>query len=174
MQSLLKKKNYLAKFSMHHFNLINDLASSFNKKILLSNDTSLKPINFQNSAKRISWLGRLSKIFERIINHVPLVHPDGKLKIIWDSILVLPRLYFLFLIPVDLAWTNEQILYGYAIIPTLISLVLIIIDFFFGFACCYHIHGEVICDRKKVIMHNLTKSYGFEFASTILLVAFLI
>lgn len=111
---------------------------------------------------------------ERIINRIPLVYPDEKLKVRWDCILVLPRFYFMCLIPVDLAWTNEQMLYGYAIIPTLISLVLIIMDFLFGFICSYYENGQVVTNRKKVFFHNLTKSYGIELASTVVLVVFLI
>ena len=109
-----------------------------------------------------------------MINRIPLVYPDDKLKVKWDCILVLPRFYFMCLIPVDLAWTNEQMLYGYAFIPTLISLGLITIDFFFGFVCCYYENGQVIINRKKVFLHNLTKSYGIELASTVVLLVFLI
>lgn len=65
-------------------------------------------------------------------------------------------------------------MFGYAFIPTLISLGLIIIDFFFGFACSYYEDGQIMVDRKKVFLHNLTKSYGIELASTVVLIIFLI
>lgn len=37
---------------------------------------------------------------------IPLILPENKFKILWDLISIMGRLYFLFLIPVELAWTS--------------------------------------------------------------------
>ncbi|CAD8147834.1 unnamed protein product [Paramecium pentaurelia] len=184
IHSIMKKRKYLTKFSRIHFNLINDNASYFNLKILRQNALSLKPISqtiqqtmrqtTRSLKKNQEWWNKLSQQFEKCLNLLPLVYPDDKLKVRWDCILVLPRFYFMCIVPVDLAWTQEQVLFGYAFIPTLISLGLIIIDFFFGFACSYYEDGQIMVDRKKVFLHNLTKSYGIELASTVVLIIFLI
>ncbi|CAD8096804.1 unnamed protein product [Paramecium sonneborni] len=184
IHSLMKKKKYLTTFSKFHFNLINDKASHFNLKLLRANALNLKPISqtiqqtmskATTSIKRnFEWWTKLSLELEKWLNLIPIVNPDDKMKVRWDCILVLPRFYFMCLVPVDLAWTKEQVLYDYAFIPTLISLALIIIDFFFGFACSYYEDGQIITNRKKVVMHNLTKSYGIELASTVVLIIFFI
>ncbi|CAD8114502.1 unnamed protein product [Paramecium sonneborni] len=183
IHSLMKKKKYLTKFSKIHFNLINDNASNFNLKILKTNALNLKPISqtIQQTLSKTTiskkrneeWWNKLSQILEKCLNLIPIVYPDDKMKVRWDCILVLPRFYFMCIIPVDLAWTKEQVLYGYSFIPTLISLGLIIIDFFFGFACSYYEDGQIITNRKKVFLHNLTKSYGIELASTVVIIIFL-
>ncbi|CAD8147071.1 unnamed protein product [Paramecium octaurelia] len=184
LHSIMKKRKYLTKFSRIHFNLINDSASFFNLKLLKQNALSLKPIsqtiqqtmrqNTRSIKKKDEWWNKLAQSCEKCLNMIPLVYPDDKLKVRWDCILVLPRFYFMCIVPVDLAWTQEQVLFGYAFIPTLISLGLIIVDFFFGFACSYYEDGQVMVDRKKVFLHNLTKSYGIELASTVVLIIFLI
>jgi hypothetical protein len=52
------------------------------------------------------------KKFESILEKIPLISPESRLKILWDCIVMMSRLYFLFVIPIDLAWGESKVIYG--------------------------------------------------------------
>lgn len=52
------------------------------------------------------------KKFESILEKIPLISPESRLKILWDCIVMMSRLYFLFVIPIDLAWSESKVIYG--------------------------------------------------------------
>ena len=52
------------------------------------------------------------KKLESILEKIPLISPESRLKIVWDCIVMMGRLYFLFVIPIDLAWSKSKVIYG--------------------------------------------------------------
>lgn len=75
----------------------------------------------------------LYKRIEAYIDTVPLINPEARWKIIWDFAIMLARLYFMFVIPVDLAWKHIQYIYGILYVPSVMMIVLLIIDFGLSF-----------------------------------------
>lgn len=41
-----------------------------------------------------------------MIQRIPLMNPDSKLKVFWDCLLMICRFYLLFIIPIDMAWPS--------------------------------------------------------------------
>jgi hypothetical protein len=56
--------------------------------------------------------------------------PDSKLKVFWDSCLIICRFYLMFTIPIDMAWPSIQLLFVTLEVPTVICITLLILDFF--------------------------------------------
>lgn len=84
------------------------------------------------------------------------------------------RMYFIVLVPLDLAWDEQNYMYDYLLIPTIISLLLLILDFFFSLFQSYYHQGQIVTSRKLIARHLITRAYGLELASTIILISFLI
>jgi potassium voltage-gated channel Eag-related subfamily H protein 5 len=59
---------------------------------------------------------------------IPLFYPDAQGKNFWDLIAFVSRLYFLFFIPLDLAWVDQEFIFVLYWPITISMLVLLIID----------------------------------------------
>lgn len=69
---------------------------------------------------------------------IPLITPESRLKIVWDCVVMLSRLYFLFTIPIDLAWNQYKIIYGELYVPSILMILLLVFDFILSFNSSFY------------------------------------
>ncbi|CAD8187163.1 unnamed protein product [Paramecium octaurelia] len=178
--SFKKKLNSL--FDRYHFEVINDLGASFDINLFRENTIKLTPIIVKQVRKIENQFSRrfkqiTSQIQQRwvlFIKKIPLIYPESKLKLIWDGIVTAARFYFIFIIPLDLAWEMEQFMFDFLIIPTSLMLALLIIDYIISFNQAFYEFGSIVTDRRKIVQYVLTKSYGLDIVSILFLIIFLI
>lgn len=75
----------------------------------------------------------LYKKLDVLIEKIPLISPESRWKIVWDCVGTISRLYFLFIIPIDLAWNNEKVIFGILYTPTIFMLMILLFDFLISF-----------------------------------------
>lgn len=68
-----------------------------------------------------------SENFEFLLNKIPIITPESYTKWIWDIILGVIRIYFIIMIPIDLAF-NNNILSDTSFGFTVLSSILFMID----------------------------------------------
>lgn len=93
---------------------------------------------------------------------------------LWDAIVTLARFYFIYVIPMDLAWETQSFMFDILIIPTSLMLTLLIIDFVLSFNNAYYEFGSIVTDRRKIAQYVFTKTYGLDILSVSILITFLI
>lgn len=49
--------------------------------------------------------------FNKVMDTIAILNPDSKYKFIWDGFMIIPRLYFLLVIPLDLSFQGEYFLF---------------------------------------------------------------
>ncbi|CAD8192068.1 unnamed protein product [Paramecium octaurelia] len=176
------KKKLNSMFDKYHFDVINDLGATFNINLFRENTIKMRPIivkqvqEIENKCQlKINKLQSL--LFQKwnyCLNKIPLIYPESKLKMLWDAIVMLARFYFIYVIPMDLAWEMQSFMFDILIIPTSLMLTLLIIDFILSFNNAYYEFGSIVTDRKKIAQYVLTKSYGLDILSVLILITFLI
>lgn len=78
---------------------------------------------------------------------LPLLYPESKKLVFWDIIAILCKLYFLYLIPLELAFTNRRLLFVRYYSSTIIMLIILFIDFIIGLNTAYYKAGTLITNR---------------------------
>ncbi|CAD8120874.1 unnamed protein product [Paramecium sonneborni] len=166
---LLSRKNNLKNFTNQHLSYLNDKA--IGNISFIQKQTSFKIFIDRLLTKKIL---RIFKPFvdnlTQYIKALPLLTPESTKIVIWDIIAILSKLYFLYLIPLELAWTNIPLLYSRYYTSTIIMLIILSIDFIIGFNTAYYNAGSLITNRIQIFKHHITKSYGLEWISTIILI----
>lgn len=118
------KKNMNSKFNEYHFQVINDRSADLNLKLFKDNALQLKPMMQPStlptnpSFKRVivrhskkiasDFMKKLNTLAERI----PLFYPESRFKLIWDGVMMIPRVYFMFMIPFDLSFFREEFMFS--------------------------------------------------------------
>lgn len=105
---------------------------------------------------------------------MPLIYPETRFKIYWDATAILARLYFLYLIPLDLAWSNYSFLFDLYLKITIVMIAMIFLDMIVGFNTAYYEYGLIVTSRIKIIKHRLLRNFGLEWISIFLLITYLI
>ena len=97
------------------------------------------------------------KPFVECLSHyimaIPILYPENRRIIIWDIIAILSKLYFLYLIPLELAWTNQSLMFNRYYTPTIIMLIILFFDFLIGLNTAYYNAGSLIIDRVDIFKH---------------------
>ncbi|CAD8073817.1 unnamed protein product [Paramecium sonneborni] len=191
------KKKINSQFNLYQYNIIHDLGSSFNLKLFRDSALNLKPMISQfsqtqeglqhfvkkkelsrNIKKQITHLKTckddLIKKIQQEIEKIPLITPESRLKIVWDCIVMMSRLYFLFTIPIDLAWNKYQIIYGELYIPTILMILLLVFDFILSFNSSIYQFGQIVSNRATIAKNVISKSYGLEAISLLILIIYAI
>lgn len=75
------------------------------------------------------------------------------------------RLYFLYLIPIELAWTKWALLFGTYSNGTTFMMIILLMDFFISLNTAYYESGYLVKNRLKIIKHTLWRAYAFEWIS---------
>ncbi|CAD8071438.1 unnamed protein product [Paramecium primaurelia] len=189
------KKKINSQFNLYQYNIIQDLGSSFNLKLFRDSALNLKPMvsQFNQSSdglqqfvkkkelskkikKQITYLktckNNLIKKLEQEIEKIPLITPESRLKIVWDCIVMMSRLYFLFTIPIDLAWDKYQIIYGELYIPTILMILLLVFDFILSFNSSFYQFGQIVNNRATIAKNVISKSYGLEAISILIVIIY--
>ncbi|CAD8084162.1 unnamed protein product [Paramecium sonneborni] len=168
IEILLKKKRNLKNLNPRHLSIINDKALGSIDKI--QSQSTFKVFIDRLLKKRLL---RTFKPFIECLSHyimaIPILYPENKRIIIWDIIAIISKLYFLYLIPLELAWTNQSLMFNRYYFSTIIMLIILFIDFIIGLNTTYYNAGSLITDRVQIFKHQIIKSYGLEWISTLLL-----
>ncbi|CAD8160840.1 unnamed protein product [Paramecium pentaurelia] len=191
------KKKINSQFNLYQYNIIQDLGSSFNLKLFRDSALNLKPMisQFSQSSEGLQQIIKkkeLSKKIKKQITHlktckdnlikkiqqemekIPLITPESRLKIVWDCVVMLSRLYFLFTIPIDLAWNKYKIIYGELYIPTILMILLLVFDFILSFNSSFYQFGQIVSNRATIAKNVISKSYGLEAISILILIIYAI
>ncbi|CAK67965.1 unnamed protein product (macronuclear) [Paramecium tetraurelia] len=168
LEILLKNKHNLKNLKHKHLAIINDKAQGNIDKIQTQ---STFKIFIDRLLKK-----RLLRIFKPIVDcfssciiAIPLLYPENRRIIVWDIIAILSKLYFLYLIPLELAWTNQSLMFNRYYTSTIAMLIILFVDFLIGLNTAYYNAGSLIIDRLNIFKHQISKSYGLEWISTLLL-----
>ncbi|CAD8172405.1 unnamed protein product [Paramecium octaurelia] len=193
------KKKINAQFNFYQYKILKDLGSSFNLKLFRDSALNLKPMisQFSNShdnlnqnlkknprefttkfQKHYSQLknctNNLYKKIESELEKIPLITPESRSKIVWDCVVMISRLYFLFTIPLDLAWNQQQIIYGQLFATTIFMIMLLVVDFILSFNNSFYQFGQIVSNRATIAKNVISKSYGLEAISILILVIYAI
>lgn len=69
---------------------------------------------------------------------------------LWDVTVMAARFYFIYIIPMDLAWESQSFMFDSLIVPTSVMLTLLILDFVLSFNNAYYEFGSIVTERKKI------------------------
>ncbi|CAD8198895.1 unnamed protein product [Paramecium pentaurelia] len=172
-QILLARKNNLNNLTNFHLGLLNDKA--IGNISLIQRQTSFKLFIDRVLAKKL--LITIKPFVDNLTQHIkalPLLYPESTKIVVWDIIAISSKLYFLYLIPLELAWTNRSLLYNRYYSSSIIMLIILFIDFIIGLNTAYYNAGSLITNRIQIFKHQITKSFGLEWISTIILIILLI
>jgi len=53
--------------------------------------------------------------------------------LIWDCFVAFSRLYFMYLIPIDLGWTEIAVIYGKLYPVSILALIILLLDYLISF-----------------------------------------
>ncbi|CAD8086199.1 unnamed protein product [Paramecium sonneborni] len=191
------KKKINAQFNFYQYNILKDLGSSFNLKLFRDSALNLKPMisqfsnsndNLNQTLKKKIFTQKLSKHYSDLKNctnnlykkieleleKIPLITPESRSKIVWDCVIMMSRLYFLFIIPLDLAWNHQQIIYGQLYASTIFMILLLVLDFILSFNNSFYQFGQIVSNRVTIAKNVISKSYGLESISILILVIYAI
>ncbi|CAD8106016.1 unnamed protein product [Paramecium primaurelia] len=172
-QILLARKNNLNNLTNFHLSLLNDKA--IGNISLIQRQTSFKLFIDRVLAKKL--LINIKPFVDNLTQYIkalPLLYPESTKIVVWDIIAISSKLYFLYLIPLELAWTNRSLLYNRYYSSSIIMLIILFIDFIIGLNTAYYNAGSLITNRIQIFKHQITKSFGLEWISTIILIILLI
>ncbi|CAD8093469.1 unnamed protein product [Paramecium primaurelia] len=173
IEILLKQKHNLKNLKHKHLQIINDKALGNIDK--LSTQSSFKIFIDKLLKKRLLRIFKpIVECFSHCIIAIPLLYPENRRIILWDIIAILSKLYFLYLIPLELAWTNQSLMFNRYYTSTIVMLIILFIDFLIGLNTAYYNAGSLIIDRLEIFKHQISKSYGLEWISTLILAAIFI
>ncbi|CAD8096286.1 unnamed protein product [Paramecium sonneborni] len=105
---------------------------------------------------------------------IQLFKPESPVKVIWDFASLISRLYFLFLIPLDVVWNKYSFMFDMYNIQSFVFLLILLGDLLVGLNTSYYTEGILVTDRKKIVKHNFLKCYGLEWMSTIQIMIYFI
>lgn len=82
--------------------MINDKSTDYEEHLALLSVRKMKMLK--------NWLNQFISAFKlkilTLLTWIPLLSPNNKYKVLWDVIAIVARLYFLYLIPIELGWTK--------------------------------------------------------------------
>lgn len=121
--------------------------------------------------KRISnWVVLIYVKTNLIIDRIPLFYPESMSKLMWDGFVQIARVYFMFVIPMDLSFNQQQFMFGLLYSTTVVMMTLLIMDFLVSFNTAHYMQGHIVINRFEIAKHVVWKSGGLEIASVIFLV----
>ncbi|CAD8096828.1 unnamed protein product [Paramecium sonneborni] len=166
IDKLLARKFFQIHFKDYHYRLLNEKYSAIIQKV----DKNSQLIKNQLS----SFCGPLYHWLAKKINKLPLIYPQSIYKTIWDVFATIARLYFLYMIPVDICWTEEQLLFGNYFISTLTMIIILFIDLFISLNTVFYEAGKIVTSRVQIIKNVLWQSFGMEWISIFIVLILLL
>ncbi|CAD8095941.1 unnamed protein product [Paramecium sonneborni] len=136
------------KIKNFHLTLIGDQGSSdeFIQKKKSSTFTQL-------NQKHLRLILDLEQTIKNKVEKLPLIHPGQYIKVIWDIVAVIARLYFLYIIPIDLAWVTQQFIFHDFKYISILFLLILIFDLLISLNTVYFQNGEAVTSRIMIVKH---------------------
>ncbi|CAD8165350.1 unnamed protein product [Paramecium pentaurelia] len=158
------------KFSQKQHEILNDQASSYmQQKGKISGNflqQNLNTIDLQIRLKLRTWkngiVNKLSGCFSQLYNYIPLIEPNNIMKLIWDFLLCLIRIYLIIWSPIIISFPflqNDHSNYF------LISCVFLAFDLLIRNFTIYFHKGLPVKDRSQLFKKQLNIGLGIELGS---------
>ncbi|CAK59028.1 unnamed protein product (macronuclear) [Paramecium tetraurelia] len=155
-----KKNDYVKKFTDNlldpvrktkkirnfHLSLIGDKGSS-DEIFSQRKSSTLSQLN----QKQLRFFQKLQETFIFQLEKLPLIHPSQYIKMIWDIVAVTARLYFLYIIPIDLAWVQQQFIFRDFKYISILFLLILIFDLLISLNTVYFSNGEAVTSRIQIV-----------------------
>jgi potassium voltage-gated channel Eag-related subfamily H protein 5 len=93
-----------------------------------------------NSVQK-QFLENFKQTLNRNLDKLPLLTPGSRLKFLWDAASVMARLYFCFVIPLDLGWKDKSFLFYDCKGISIFALLIIIFDLILSLNTAYYKDG---------------------------------
>ncbi|CAD8104262.1 unnamed protein product [Paramecium primaurelia] len=145
-------------------------SNTFNIRLMHKNFSLQLELKFFEKIKQFfsKYLNMLISSLKRI----ELFQPESTIKLIWDSASLVSRLYFLFLIPLDIAWSKYSFMFDMYNLTSFIFQMVLLGDLIVGLNTAFYKQGQLVTDRKQIVYHNFLKCFGLEWTSTIQLLVY--
>ncbi|CAD8159990.1 unnamed protein product [Paramecium pentaurelia] len=172
---LLAPYKLTTSFTLKHFNLVNDLGASFkyqvgrfneNQKSLIHQYISLIDIRIQLRLKFRTIKTKCKHYLQHIHNQIPLIEPMSNLKFCWDLMCFGIRIYLIVVIPILMAFHNQNFIDKQQIPLILFSIALIYDIILRAFTVTYD-QGLPVRDRYLLYKKQLNFSTLLELFSFI-------
>ncbi|CAK61699.1 unnamed protein product (macronuclear) [Paramecium tetraurelia] len=163
IKNLRSPQNHYSKLTNYHFSLIDDLATYDSKK---NQSLALRTI------EKIICFQKFIEITSNLINKLPLFQPDSQYKSIWDVMTIVARLYFLYLIPLDMAWIEQEFIFQLFQPISYIMLILVVSDQILEFNTAYYECGQIVNSRIRIFKNSILRNYSTEWISTFILIIY--
>ncbi|CAD8180989.1 unnamed protein product [Paramecium pentaurelia] len=147
MLDLVRKTKKIKNF---HLSLIGDQGSS--DEIFFQRKSSTFS---QLNEKQLKFFQNLQEVLMNKLEKLPLIHPGQYIKVIWDIVAVTARLYFLYIIPIDLAWVNQQFIFHDFKYISILFLLILIFDLLISLNTVYFSNGEAVTSRVQIVKNML-------------------
>jgi hypothetical protein len=85
--------------------------------------------------------GKAIEVYRRAsfwMNLIPIISPESKYKLIWDGWVMVARLYFMFVIPLDLSVAQKQFMYKDWYPATILMITNLICDIILNLNSAYY------------------------------------
>ncbi|CAD8080729.1 unnamed protein product [Paramecium sonneborni] len=194
IRRISERKRINTKFSQYQYDLLNDKGSSFDLKLFKESSLHFKPLHRglrrSNQVEQIQKpsvvqqmknylinqkqnIKQISQRMEQQLQKIPIITPESRWKLIWDCFVAFSRLYFMYVIPIDLGWTEIPVIYGQLYPVSVLALIILLIDYLISFNNSFYQFGQIANQRAIIAKHVITKSYGLESISLLILSIYL-
>ncbi|CAD8184791.1 unnamed protein product [Paramecium pentaurelia] len=194
IRRISERKRINTKFSQYQYDLLNDKGSSFDLKLFKESSLHFKPMHRglrrSNQVEQIQKPSAIQQVKSYLINQkqnikqffnrieqqlskIPLITPESRWKLIWDCFVACSRLYFMYVIPIDLGWTEIPVIYGQLYPVSVFALIILLLDYLISFNNSFYQFGQIANQRAIIAKHVITKSYGLESISLLILSIYL-
>ncbi|CAD8200979.1 unnamed protein product [Paramecium pentaurelia] len=193
IEKISQSRKKLLSMNEIHFNLIEDKAADmqnlFNHqseckrqgftlgkmKTLLRKETVINNLSTQEEIKE--QIRKIKKQFLNlitvIVNKIPIIQPESRLKMIWDFFASFFRIILVILIPLEIAF-QPCILFTDFIVLTAMILLILQIDFLIRINTLSYRNGAAIQNRWELLIYQFKKEFFTDFSTSFLLIIFII
>ncbi|CAD8191891.1 unnamed protein product [Paramecium pentaurelia] len=169
IDNMLDQIRKVKKLTNYHISLIGDQGAS--EEVLTKRKSStLHHLNQQ----QMRFCQDIKKSIIIKLEKLPLIHPGQYMKVIWDIVAVTARLYFLYIIPIDLAWVTQQFIFHDLHYFSIMFLLILVFDLLLSLNTIYFQNGEAVQSRIKIIKNSLYNTYGLQWLSVLQLLIYFI
>ncbi|CAD8070740.1 unnamed protein product [Paramecium sonneborni] len=176
-----------------HFNLIEDKAADmqnlFNHqgeckrqgftlgkmKTFLRKETTINQLSHWEEVQE--QIRKMKKQFLNfmtlIVNKIPIIQPESRLKMIWDFFASFFRILLVILVPLEIAF-QPCILFTDFIFLTAVILLILQLDFMIRINTLSYRNGSAIQNRWELLVYQFKKEFLTDFSTSFLLIIFII
>ena len=113
--------------------------------------------------------GLINCLVKLVFESLPLIPPNSRLKICWETIMIFLTIFNIFIITVEISfneilWKQQEPTYYMA------NIVAFVLDIIINLSSAYYENGQIVEKRKKIIKHYIKRGFFFDFFAIIGLV----